>query len=154
MAAPPFDVKIAQRWFAVEFNNRAWDLVESPQPLTPAQTDEMIHAAHAACVHWLAVGNALNHLRAECLLATVYAKAGLPESAVRHAEIILALSREAGETQTAFDRASVHGAAALAYRLAHRPEEAQRQYALALAATTKFDDPSELPVFQKLYPAS
>jgi hypothetical protein len=32
--------------------------------------ERMIHAAHAACFHWLQVGSLLNHLRAECLLAT------------------------------------------------------------------------------------
>ena len=39
----------------------------------------MIHAAHGACFHWLAAGDLLNHLRAQCLLATAYAKAGLAE---------------------------------------------------------------------------
>jgi hypothetical protein len=113
----------------------------------------MIHAAHAACFHWLEVGNLLNHLRAQCLLATAYGKVGLAEAAVRHAERCLALSAEAGDTQTAFDRATAHGCASLAYSSIGRSGDARAEYDTALAATVHFDDPGELAVFQRLYPA-
>src|SRR5262249_26385540 len=113
MAEPPFDVSRAHRWFAVELNNFAWDLVEKPER-SADDVDRMIHAAHGACYHWLHAGNLLNHLRAQCLLATAYAAAGLPEPAVRHARRCLQLSEEAGDSQTTFDRATAHGSAALA----------------------------------------
>ena len=150
MADAPFDIKRAHRWFAVELNNIAWDLLEAPRR-SPADNERMIHAAHAACYHWLEAGNLLNHLRAQCLLATAYSKAGLPEAAVRHADRCLALSDEAGETQTAFDRAAAHGCASLAYSFAGRSADARAEYEMAAAA--KFDDPGELAVFQRLYPA-
>ena len=51
----------------------------------------------------------LNHLRAQCLIATAYAKASLAEAAVRHAEKCLALGAAAGERQAPFDRAMAHG---------------------------------------------
>src|SRR5688572_3808946 len=91
MTTPPFDVERAHRWFAIELNNLTWGLVEAAER-SPDDVEKMIHAAHGACFHWLQVGNLLNHLRAQCLLATVYAKAGLAESAVRHAEKCLQLS--------------------------------------------------------------
>jgi hypothetical protein len=63
MAKPPVDVAQAHRWFAVEPNNLAWDLAEMANR-SPDNTERMIHAAHAACFHWLEAGNVLNHLRA------------------------------------------------------------------------------------------
>ena len=75
MSTPPFDLAQAHRWFAIECNNEAWDLVEKADR-APPETQRMISAAHAAALHWGAVGNALNRLRAENLLAAVYSAAG------------------------------------------------------------------------------
>ena len=75
----------AHGWLAVELNNLAWQLVEAGHR-SPADAERMIHAAHGVCFHWLQVGNLLNHLRAQWLLTTAYAKEGLAEAAVRHAE--------------------------------------------------------------------
>jgi hypothetical protein len=47
MADPPFDIEHAHRWFAVELNNIAWNLVESPHR-SPTDNERMINAAHAA----------------------------------------------------------------------------------------------------------
>lgn len=150
MAEPPFDLAQAQRWFAVEFNNLAWELVEAAER-TAVDEERMIHAAHAACLHWLAAGNLVNQLRAQCLLATAYARANLPESAVRHAERSLALSAEAGITQTPFDRATTHGCAATAYRLAGRSAAAREQFRLARGAAEQLTDPDDLALFTRLY---
>ena len=150
MAEPPFDVPKAHRWFAVEFNNQAWDLLEKPDR-TADQTERMIHVAHAACFHWLQAGNLLNHLRAQCLLATVYARAGLGEAAVRHAEKCLALSSEAGETQTPFDLATAHGCAVVAYRSARKSSLVDASKLLAIAAADKLTE-DDRAVFNSLYP--
>lgn len=148
--APPFDVTRAHRWFAVEMNNLGWDLVEAGER-SPVETERMIHAAHAACFHWLAVGTLLNHLRAQCLLATAYAAAGLTDSAVRHASRCLELSAEVGDTQTAFDRATAHGCAGRALALAGRSAESETQIALAKSAAANFDHPEDQVVFERLY---
>jgi hypothetical protein len=152
MAEPPVDISLAHRWFAVELNNQAWDLLEKSNR-SADETDRMIHAAHAACFHWLHAGDLLNHLRAQNLLATVYARAGLGEAAVRHAEKCLALSREAGETQTPFDLATAHGCAALAYRVAGKSSQAAATQQQAIAAAEKLTDPGDRAVFDSLYPA-
>jgi len=151
MSQPPFDIQRAHRWFAVELNNLSWGFVEADH-LSPADIERMIHAAHGACFHWLEAGDLLNHLRAQCLLATVYAKAGLAESAVRHAERCLGLSAEAGERQTAFDRATAHGCAAAAYKLAGRAKDSQAEHAKATATAAGFEDPADKAVFERLYP--
>ena len=147
---PPFDLPRTQRWFAVELNNRAWDLVEAAA-LNDDQVDRMIHAAHAACYFWTESGNLLNRLRAENLLATAYARAGRGEPAVYHAEKCLRLSIEAGETQSDFDRAVAMGCAQLAYRVAGNLKKADEFRTQALAAAGKLSDPGDKSVFDRLY---
>jgi hypothetical protein len=149
--APPFDVSVAHRWFAVELNNSAWDLVEAPQR-TPEEVERMIHAAHAACFHWAQAGTLLNQLRAACLLATAYAKAGIAERAVSYAERCLALSDELGSDQTSFDIASAHGCASAAYRLAGRMDDARKQYGLMCGNIEPFEDEADAAAFDRLYP--
>src|SRR6185295_17914133 len=151
MTEAPFDVQQAHRWFAIEFNNLAWDLVELPARSVD-EVDRMIHAAHAACLHWLQAGNLLNHLRAQCLLATAYAKAGRGEFAVEHAQKCLSLSQQAGDQQTAFDWATAHGCAANAYACAGKMTEARSHHQRALAAAEPLDA-DEQRVFSQLYPA-
>lgn len=151
MSTPPIDVPRAHRWFAIELNNLAWDLLEKSDR-TPDDTERMIHAAHGACFHWLQVGDLLNHLRAQNLLATVYAKAGLAEAAVRHAEKCLALSNEAGERQSPFDLATVHGCVAAAYRAAGHSAQALAAQQRATAAADQLTDPADRTVFDGLYP--
>lgn len=153
MSTPPFDVARAQRWFAVELNNQAWDLVEREER-SADEVERMIHAAHGACWHWLEVGDLLNHLRAQNLLATVYAKAGLAEAAVRHAEKCLALSEEAGDKQTPFDRATAYGCAAAAYKVAGRMDAARAAFARSEAAAAELEDAADREVVAKLYPAA
>jgi hypothetical protein len=150
VTTPPFDVAKAHRWFAVELNNLAWNLVEAPQR-SSAEVEQMIHAAHGACYHWLQVGDVLNHLRAQCLLSTAYTTAGYGEAAIRHAEKCLTLSTEAADQQTPFDRATAHGCAAAAYRLVGDAVRAKTEYEEALAAGQKLNGPEEIEVFRKLY---
>jgi hypothetical protein len=152
MTPPPLDLPRAHRYFAVEFNNLAWALVEDPSR-DAAGTERMIHAAHAACLHWLNAGNALNHQRALCLLATAYAKADITAAATYFASRCLALSAENGDTQTIFDRATAHGCAAIANRLAGNVDLAAAEQGLAEEAAAKFDDASDRVVFDRLYPA-
>ena len=71
----PFDVDKADRWFAVECNNRTWDLIEKTDR-SVEEVHQMIDLAHAAAWHWSNVGSLLNQLRAQCLLATAYVAAG------------------------------------------------------------------------------
>jgi tetratricopeptide (TPR) repeat protein len=148
---PEFDLARAHRWFGVEFNNLAWNLVEA-EGRSPEETERMIHLAHASVCHWLEVGNLLNRLRGMCLLSTAHAAAGQADPAVRCAEECLALSRKAGDTQTVFDRATAHGCASRAYALAGRIEEARRNYASAVEAITQSQDSDDRPVFDRLYP--
>ena len=149
MSVPPFDVASAHQWFAVEFNNRGWDLVEKPDR-TEEELAEMIHAAHAAALHWQAVGTPLNMQRAENLLASAYLNAGQVEPALLHARRGLALSEQNGAEQTPFDRATTFAAAAKAHNLAGNGSEALPLILQALAEADTLAD-ADRAVFDKLY---
>jgi hypothetical protein len=149
MPTPPFDLAQAHRWFAIECNNEAWDLVEQTDR-TPGQTQRMIDVAHAAAVHWEAAGNALNRERAENLLAVVYSSAGDPAAAVRHAERCLTLSLENANDETPFDRAAALGCAAQAHSLAGNLTEAERLATLADAAAAQLE-PDDRAVVERLF---
>jgi len=150
MAEAPFDLSRAHRWFAVECNNAAWDLLERPIR-TVDETERMLHAAHASVHHWSAVGDDLNRLRGMVLLANVYAGASLAEGATRFAEQALSLSNAAGETQSAFDRATTLAAASRAHSVSGDGARANEFFALALQAAEKLE-PDERAVFDQLCP--
>ena len=152
MPTPTFDTTVAQRWFAVECNNLAWDLLEATDH-SPDDTERMIHAAHAALFHWESVGKPVNTLRGYCLLATAYACAENGPEAVRYADKCLALSDTVGESQTPFDRATACGCASRAYAIAGNLDRARDYYAQAVAVVATFADADDRPVFDRFYPA-
>jgi hypothetical protein len=153
MTPAPFDVQRAHRWFAVELNNLAWDTVEASDR-TDEQTELMLHAAHAACYHWLQVGDLLNHLRAQCLLTTAYACAGHAEAALRHAVKCLELSEQAGEEQSDWDLATTYACAAKAYQIAQLTDHAAAMQAQAQAVAATFEDEDDKALFERLYGGS
>ncbi|HUQ70047.1 MAG TPA: hypothetical protein VM165_11015 [Planctomycetaceae bacterium] len=150
MPEPTFDVAAAHRWFAIDCNNAAWDLIEQADR-TASDTDRMLHLAHASCWHWQQIGQPIHQLRGLTLLATAYVAARLPAGAVRFAERGLDLSQEVSDA-TPFDRACAHGAVAAAYQLAGQNANAKREYDAAYSLAAKFDDADDRAVFERLYP--
>jgi hypothetical protein len=134
----PLDQASAQRWFAVEFNNEAWSLVESPEK-SPDQIERLLHLAHAACLHWSAIGDSLNRQRALDLLAHAYATAGRGELAVEYAEAAHRLSEQHGDKQTPFDGAEACTTMAVALTAAGRSNDAEAWKKKALEAISKLE---------------
>jgi len=93
--------RATQRQLGVDLYNSTWALMEKPDR-TAAETDEMIHRAHASRWHWARVGEPVNLARGEWLCARVYATLGRGEPALWHArrcvEINEALDTEAHES--------------------------------------------------------
>lgn len=149
------------RFWAVTTNNRAWDLIEAGER-TEAETEEMIHVAHASYWHWLHAGDALNRQRAENLLTTAYVRAGRAEPAVIHAQRCLKLSEQNHDAETAFDRACILGCAAHAYDLSVRQSTGSDPSAARAAADDLFQqldqallsivDDDERDLVKALYP--
>ena len=150
MAEAPFDVKRAHRWFAVELNNLAWELIEAPQR-DDAQIEQMINAAHGACFHWAQVGDILNQLRGEQLLASAYVTAILPVSAVRHAKRAVTLLKQVGDKATPFDVACTHGCAGAAFALAGEDPQAKDHLVALRDAVDKLEHEGEKKVIRNLY---
>ena len=125
------------RYFAMECNNRAWELVAQISR-TPAECVEMLNSAHASALHWAAVGTELNQMRAKTLLAEVHALSGFGDSALRLASEIrpFFLDRETEDWELAFVHTIYAHAAAVA-----RDERGHRSaYAEAVAAVANIAD--------------
>jgi hypothetical protein len=141
MSQWPLDRAGAERWFAVEFNNEAWTLVEAGAvPVDKAE--RLLHLAHAACLHWSQVGTAIHRQRALDLLAHAYAAGGMGEIALTYAELAWQLSLQNTEGQTTFDRAEAMSTMAVALRAAGRSADADAwtQKAIAKMSRLEADD--------------
>ena len=84
-----------ERALSVALFNRVWALLETADR-SPAQTDEMIHAAHASRYHWSVVGEPANLARGEWQCSRVYAVIGRGEPALWHARRCLEILEAAG----------------------------------------------------------
>ena len=122
MAAPTLDTltdldAATHRALGVALFNHTWTLLEKADR-TPAETDEMIHAAHASRFHW---GRALdtvpaNLARGEWQCSRVYAVLGRGEPALWHARRCLAINEDVGIAD--WDIASAYEAMARASAVA------------------------------------
>jgi DNA-binding transcriptional MerR regulator len=86
------------RQLGVDLYNSTWALIEKPDR-TPAETDEMIHRAHASRWHWARAAGVrtVNHARGEYLCSRVYATLGRAEPAAWHARRCLEIVESIGE---------------------------------------------------------
>lgn len=150
MSEPPFDMPRVQRWFAIEFNNQAWDLVERTDR-SAEESQRMIHLAHAAMVHWQAIGQPINRLRGECLLASVYLAADRFESAALHSEQALAFSAQGIADETPFDVASLYACAVRVYERQGNSDQVTKLRPMADAAIEKLTEADDRALVQKLY---
>ncbi len=78
-----------RRRFAVEGNNRAWDLADKADR-SPEEIEEMVYAAYTAAYHWKQVGQPINHARADVTLAHALSLAGQGTEALKYARRSLA----------------------------------------------------------------
>lgn len=79
----PDDLRKWHRWFAVECNNNAWDVAEACTG-SPDDLEAMVRCAFASAWHWQQVGEPVNLLRADHLLAWVHAVADRADNAKRY----------------------------------------------------------------------
>ena len=134
------------RWFAVECNNRAWDLM-SKSDRTPADDRDMLNMAYASAYHWSKVGTPVNGARADVTLAHAHALLGQGQFALQHARRCLAFfeSNPGEDWDIAFAHAEVaHAAAVLGDAELHA-----RHYAAASARGAAIAEDEERRVFQE-----
>ncbi len=131
-----------QRELALSTFNRVWGLLELDER-TPAEIDEMIHAAHVSCYVWSKVGTLANVARGEWQCARVYATLGRSEPALWHARRCLELAEAGGEGFEDWDLPSARQALAHAHLAADEMEDARLSAGLAREALARVEDPEE-----------
>ena len=134
-----------RRRLAADLFNGTWTFLEMTDR-TPAQTDSMIHMAHASRFHWGEVvasglGQPANLARGEWLCSRVYAVLGRAEPALWHARRCLEII-EADEIGD-WDLAGAYEAMARAHSVAGDMPAAREWAARARAACADIADPEE-----------
>jgi hypothetical protein len=136
------------RRLAIECNNRAWRLSEAVNR-SAEEDEEMLHAAHAAALHWGKVGSELNRARATMLLGHVHALRGLGSSALAYARAAFeyVVARESPPWEIAFAHAVLANAAAAA---GERPLHA-KHHAVARTLGAALPDAEEREMFEATF---
>ena len=138
MLVSPCSTVETERRLAADLFNHVWTLLEE-EARTPAEDDEMLHAAHASRFHWTAVGTPINAARGEWQCSRVYAVLGRSEPALHHARRCLELAL-AAEDAADWDVPFAYEALARAHAVAGGAAEARRYLELARADAGKIAD--------------
>jgi DNA-binding transcriptional MerR regulator len=137
------------RQLGVDLYNSTWTLIEKGDR-TAAETDEMIHRAHASRWHWARVGTEVNLARGEWLCSRVYATIGRGEPALWHARRCVEIS-EATDDREGWDLPAAYEAMARASFVAGDPASGGLWKAKASAALADIADADDRePIAQDL----
>jgi DNA-binding transcriptional MerR regulator len=149
--ADPGDLDAAtHRRLGIDLFNHTWTLIEKASR-TPAETDEMIHAAHASRYHWSRAGTTANLGRGEWQCSRVYATLGRGEPAVWHARRCLEYSEAAaaaGEAES-WDVPSSYEAMARALAVAGDRAAAEEWRSRARAAVAAIAEPEDRQIIEQ-----
>lgn len=147
MADDPIPVdKQVHRKLAVDLFNFTWTLLDKPDR-SPAEDDQMVHAAHASRYHWSQAGTAVNLARGEWQVSRVYAVLKRAEPALYHARRCLEICEQ--ESIGDFDLAYAYEALARAHLAAGELERSAHFRALAAAAGEKIAEQDDRDWFFK-----
>ena len=135
------------RALGVALYNHTWTLLEKADR-TPAETDEMIHSAHASRFHWSRAESSepVNLARGEWQCSRVYAVLGRGEPALWHARRCLAINEANGQAD--WDIASAYEAMARATGVAGDSVAAAEWKAKATAALDGIADNDDREVIE------
>ncbi|MCR9118736.1 MAG: hypothetical protein NXI22_17510 [bacterium] len=148
MTEPNFPIDEAQKWFAIETNNRAWDLLEA-NALSTDERLELLHAAHASCFHWCGVGNPVKHLRAIVLLTNAYVRLELSAPANELAAQCITLLQTHGGDCADWDIPFACDAISRAFSINDQTEAAAKWRAQATEASEAVADEQDRKVYQQ-----
>ncbi|MCB2156885.1 hypothetical protein KQI84_18560 [bacterium] len=139
----------AEEWhrrLAVSLFNETWTYIEKPDR-TPAETDRMIHMAHASRYHWEQVGKPINLGRGEWQVSRVHAISGHADTAIYHGMRYLQILEENGIGD--WDVAAACEAIARGYMVAGDSEKTTEYLAKAREACKNIKDSDDLKVIEK-----
>jgi hypothetical protein len=135
-----------RRRMAADLFNHTWELLEK-SPRSPAEDDEMIHAAHASRYHWGEVGGPQQLAAGEWQCSRVYATLGRAEPALWHARRCVEIN-EAHETP-AWSLASGYEAMARAMRVSGDLTAAREWAAKGRETIAREPDPEDRQIIEQ-----
>jgi hypothetical protein len=135
------------RQLGVDLYNATFTLLEK-RDRTPAETDEVIHRAHASRWHWGKVGGPVNLARGEWLCSRVYAVVGRGEPALWHARRCVEIGETAQDLED-WDLASEYEAMARALLVAGDRVGARKWAAKVRAACATIADADDREVIER-----
>lgn len=136
------------RQLGVELYNSTWALLEKADR-TAAETDEMIHRAHASRWHWGRVGEAANLARGEWLCSRVYATLGRGEPALWHAQRCLEINdATSADARDPWDLPAAYEAMARASFAAGDPAAGASWKAKAVAAVAAIPEADDREILE------
>ncbi len=86
-------MKEVSQQLAVQLFNESWDILLKEER-TRKDEDLLVNMIHASLYHWRQIGQPINILRGEWLIAHVYTILGHKEEALYHAENVMTLKDE------------------------------------------------------------
>jgi hypothetical protein len=141
-----YTVAEAERFFAVEYFNKIWGLLEKPDRDT--EKDQiMLEYAYASLAHWRMAGTPLNLQRGEWMLTRVYCVLGQSEPALVHALICRQLTDQHLDLMQDFDLAFAWECLARAHALAGHKDEAQKLHLKAQESGQLIKDDDDRKIF-------
>ncbi len=122
---------------AISTNNGIWAILDNDSP-SSQELEDALRMAHTARYHWSKVGTTVNAVRAEYMLARVYAHMKKSEPALAHASRGLELAKEAEKTDDKWkdwDLPFIYEALARAHAIAGNKSECKKYKGLAQKTT-------------------
>jgi hypothetical protein len=144
---PPLD-RATHRELGIGLYNHTWQLLER-EGRTPAQDDDLVHAAHASAWHWRQASEGVERARAEWLCSRVYAVLGRGPEAILHARRCLALLDATPAGVADWDRAAASEAMARALAVAGDSVGAADWRARTTEALEAIADPEDRTVIEQ-----
>jgi hypothetical protein len=124
---PTYTLEEANHYFAINFNNNIWRLLEKNGG-TEDENNELINLAHASLLHWSRspACKKVNLQRGEYMIAIAYIHAGRKEPALYYAKRCQEMTAENKEESKDFDFAYVSLVMARALNLNGNKEDAEK----------------------------
>ena len=135
---------------AIKTNNGIWPTLDKDEP-TEEELEEAMHMAHTARYHWSKVGTVINAVRAEYMLARIYAQLKRAEPALFHANRGFELAKEAEKTDENWkdwDMPFIYEALARAHSVSGNKSECKKYKDLAQKATDTVEGEEDKKICQ------
>jgi hypothetical protein len=130
---------------AVNLFNQSWDILLK-EGRDRKDEDTLVNVVHASLYHWRQIGEPINILRGEWMIAHVYTLLGHKEEALYHAENVMTLKEELNPLD--WDLAYCYEAMARVMALWGDQTGFEQYYEQALAAGKAIQDPASRQQFE------